>query len=365
MPKIRDYLYQEKTHRGDVRYRFRWDRDAKRYTINGQPGEPEFEHEYRRLVALHRGGVDPSPRNGRNEGTYHWLVHRYFAEMDTLVDQGLMAQATHKQRTNLLNRTLPKWGAGDILTLRSEHVRAIMRDFRRTPGQANNLLKTLRAMFAFAVEENLIPDDPTKGVNRYKMPPGGFTAWNQDQVHTFFTAHKLGTTAHLAMMLLIGTACRRSDLVLLGPHHIQDRGGHRSLTFLQAKHGFAEESRVTVPIIRPLEEALAATPIGDKTFLVSGQGRPYTKHGFGHRFRKWCDEAGLPPELSTHGVRKAVGALLADAGCTPHEIMAFHGHADARTSEIYTRTANRKMLAASAASKAALDNLLGTDDEDD
>lgn len=178
----------------------------------------------------------------------------------------------------------------------------------------------------------------------------------------FLTAHPIGTAAHLAMMLLIGTACRRSDVVLLGPSHVIDQGGFRLLSFVQAKHGFAEESRVTVPIIRPLEEALAATVTGTKTFLISANGQPYSKFGFGDRFRKWCDAADLPKHLSSHGVRKAVGALLADSGCTAHEIMAFHGHADARTSEIYTRTADRKRLATNAVAKASLDDLLGSED---
>lgn len=364
MPKVRAHLYEEKSHRGDVRYRFRWDRDAKRFTIKGQPGEPAFEREYRRLVDLHRRGEEPHSEGDRDVGSFAWLVRLYFVEMDILVEQGLMAQSTRKQRTNLLQRCLPTWGNGRLSTLEPSHIQAMMGGFRSTPGQANNLLKTLRAMFAFAKRESIVPSDPTKEAERYKLPPGGFAAWDQEQLLAFLAAHPIGTVPHLAMMLLIGTACRRSDVVLLGPGHVVNQGNLRLLSFVQAKHGFAEESRVTVPIIRPLEEALAATVTGTETFLISAHGQPYSKFGFGDRFRKWCDAAGLPKHLSSHGVRKAVGALLADSGCTTHEIMAFHGHADARTSEIYTRTADRKRLATNAAAKASLDDLLGSDGED-
>ena len=365
MPKVHAHLYEEKTHRGDARYRFRWSRDATRITIKGLPGEPAFEREYRRLIELHRIGINPNPCGYKDEGSFAWLVRLYFSEMDRLVDQGLMAHATRKQRTNLLKRCLPRWGAGHIRTLRSEHCRTMMTDFRRTPGQANNLLKTLRALFTFAVEASLMAEDPSVGVKRFKMPPGGFTVWNREQLLAFLAAHPVGTHAHLAMMLLIGTACRRSDLVLLGPEHIIEQDGIRMLSFMQAKHGFAEASRVTVPIIRPLEEALATTETGTETFLLSATGHPHSKFGCGDRFRKWCDVARLPTNLSCDAVRKAVGALLADAGCTPHQIMALHGHADARTSEIYTRSANRKLLATNAAAVASLDDLLGGDDEDE
>jgi len=365
MPKIRDYLYQDKTHRGDLRYRFRWDRDAKRITIKGHPGEAEFERDYRRLVDQHRRGDQQKPGRDEYDGTYRALVNLYFKEMDTLVDQRLMSEATRKQRVNLLGHTLPKYGVGDVLSLRQEHVRKIMGEFRRTRSQANNVLKTLRAMLDFAVDEGLIPDNPATGVKRYKVNTDGFTAWNRDQLRQFLAAHPVGTKAHIAMMLLIGTACRRSDLVLLGPRHISDHGDHQRISFLQAKHGFDEQSRVTVPVIRPLQEALLATELTGETFLVTDYGKPFSKHGFGDKFRKWCDQAKLPKELSTHGVRKAVGALLADAGCSGHEIMAFHGHADARTSEIYTRTANRAVLANNAAARASLDDLLGGDEYED
>lgn len=365
MPKLRDYLYEEKTGSGVTRIRFRWDRDSKRITMRGVPGEPEFEHEYRRLVDLHRRGQHQKPRRDEYDGTYRGLVHRYFKEMDTLVDQHLMAEATRKQRVNLLGRTLPMFGSGDVLTLRPEHVRKIMSTFRETPSQANNVLKTLRAMLEFAVDEGLLPDNAATGVKRCKVKTDGFTAWNRDQLNQFLAAHPVGTKAHLAMMLLIGTACRRSDLVLLGPRHVEDCKDHRRISFLQAKHGFAEESRVIVPVIRPLNDALAAMEMTGKTFLVTEYGEPFSKKSFGKYIRKWCDQAELPKELSAHGVRKAVGALLADAGCSEHEIMAFHGHADARTSEVYTRTANRAVLANNAAARASLDDLLGGDDEDD
>jgi hypothetical protein len=42
---------------------------------------------------------------------------------------------------------------------------------------------------------------------------------------------------------------------------------------------------------------------------------------------------------------------LAEAGCTPHEIAAITGHASLKEIERYTKTAERKRLAASAMNK--------------
>jgi integrase len=61
--------------------------------------------------------------------------------------------------------------------------------------------------------------------------------------------------------------------------------------------------------------------------------------------------AGLPLECQPHGLRKAAGRRLADAGCTAHEIMAVLGHKTLSEAERYTREANQAHLATAALAK--------------
>lgn len=56
------------------------------------------------------------------------------------------------------------------------------------------------------------------------------------------------------------------------------------------------------------DAVIDATPASNMTFLVTEFGKPFTSNGFGNRFRKWCDEAGLP-HVSAHGLRKAGAAI--------------------------------------------------------
>lgn len=67
----------------------------------------------------------------------------------------------------------------------------------------------------------------------------------------------------------------------------------------------------------------------------------------------------MPDDLSAHGIRKAVGSLLAEAGCTQYEIMALHGHSDPKTSEIYTRSVDRLRLAEQALDRIDLGKIIG------
>ena len=62
-------------------------------------------------------------------------------------------------------------------------------------------------------------------------------------------------------------------------------------------------------------------------------------------------EAGLPLDCQPHGLRKAAGRRLAEAGCTAHEIMAVLGHKTLTEAERYTREADQGRLAMEAVAK--------------
>ena len=70
--------------------------------------------------------------------------------------------------------------------------------------------------------------------------------------------------------------------------------------------------------------------------------------GFNHWFCKMCRAAGLPANCTPHGLRKAAGRRLAEAGCSEKEIAAFLGHESLREVQRYTKAADRKWLAGQA-----------------
>ena len=78
---------------------------------------------------------------------------------------------------------------------------------------------------------------------------------------------------------------------------------------------------------------------------MTAQGKPFSPAGFTNWFRDRVVEAGLPDGLSPHGLRKAICRRLAEAGCTPHEIMAVSGHKTLKEVTRYTVAANRTRLA--------------------
>ena len=59
---------------------------------------------------------------------------------------------------------------------------------QKTPSQANNFLNTMRALFAWARDAELVEIDPTADVKNVKRPTtGGFHVWTEEEVERFET----------------------------------------------------------------------------------------------------------------------------------------------------------------------------------
>jgi integrase len=103
---------------------------------------------------------------------------------------------------------------------------------------------------------------------------------------------------------------------------------------------------LTIPVLTVLQEAINSTKTGQLVFLATHFGKPFTSNGFGNRFRKWCNQAGLP-HCSAHGLRKAGATIAAENGATEHQLMAIFGWKTLKQVQHYTATARQKRLAAS------------------
>ena len=151
----------------------------------------------------------------------------------------------------------------------------------------------------------------------------------------------MGTRERLAFTILLYTGLRRGDAAALGPAHVADG----IITVETEKTG----EIVDIPILPELAKALAATKLGDRTFIAGVNGGPMTKESFGNWFKEACVKAGVPG--SAHGLRKAGATRGADNGMTSSQLKAIFGWRGDDQVTRYTRQADRKRLAREAITK--------------
>ena len=250
--------------------------------------------------------------------------------------------STQYSYRNIIDRLCAEHGDKRVALLQREHVVKLLAARSATPRAANKLRQSLRALMQHAVEIGMRHDDPTRDVR--KVPSAnndGYHSWTESEIEQFERHHPVGSRARLAFALLLYTGQRRSDVIRMGRQHISDG----AIYVRQQKTG----REVWLPIHTALAAILAGAS-GNMTFLVTGQGKPFTPTGFGNWFHDQCCAAGLRG-CSAHGLRKAAARRLAEAGCSTHEIAAITGHASLKEVARYTEAVDRKRLAQSAMAK--------------
>ncbi|RWX72505.1 tyrosine-type recombinase/integrase [Mesorhizobium sp. M2A.F.Ca.ET.039.01.1.1] len=335
-----------------VRYYYRAGKGP-RIALTGEPGSDEFKASYdaacggiRRPASAERQAIKVAiPR------TLRWLCQNYFAAPEFT---GLDA-STQRVRRQIVEHCLDEPTEPGATTtfadfpldrLTPKAIR-VLRDRKADfPEAANNRVKAIRQVLKYGVDTDELPTNVAREVPYLKGKPGGFHAWTIEEVEQFEAKYPIGTQARLAFALLLYTAQRRSDIVRFGQQHVRDGWLH----FTQQKGRSKNPVTLSIPIVKPLRDIIAATPTGIKTFLVTEFGKPFADAGFGNKFRYWCNKAGLP-HCSAHGLRKATSARLAELGCSDREIMAITGHQTMKEVTRYTKSARQRVLAASAMQK--------------
>lgn len=325
--RLPPYVYRERSRHGRWVLYFRRGK-SRRIRLPDDPKSPEFETAYQ--AALTGEAITAASPVQASPQSLRWLIDRY---RESAVWRQL-APATRRERELIFLNAVKKASNPSFAAISRADIQFAVDDRADTPASANKFLKTMRGLFAWAVRNGHVDEDPTAGVQRVRYRTEGYPAWTMEDVRVFRDCHAVGTKARLAMEMFLLTGLRRSDLVRVGRQHL--RGD--VLTIRTAKTG----ATVTMRLPASLLELIRMTPTGEMHFVINEYGRPFTVASFGNWFRDQCREAGV--KKSAHGLRKLSATLLAESGAGAHQLMALYGWSNIAHAEVYTRGADRARL---------------------
>ncbi len=341
---IRDYrfLVEDVDRHGNVRIYFRRKGQPK-IRLTEMPGTAAFDAEYQRAFSGELKPPSASQRTAAMPQTMRWLCEQYYV---SAAFQSL-APSTRKVRRGILEEICQRSGNFRFSTMEARHVAKLRDEKAAFPEAANNRVKALRQLFAWAnsPEYGYATKNPARDVAKLRSNnPDGIRAWSEADAGRYEARHPIGTKARLAFDLLLYTGVRRSDVVRLGPQ--MERDG--KLVFNETKGSARIVKAHELPILPPLRQSIDATQIGHLVYLVTAFGQPRSAKAFGNWFKKRCREAGLE-DLSAHGLRKLGAQRCAEAGASEHQLMALFGWSSPQQAALYTKKANRAKLEAAAA----------------
>jgi integrase/recombinase XerD len=203
----------------------------KSFTLPGLPGSAEFMEAYQAALggdeskkkAAFGGAPVPPTEIGASRtkaGTVDAAIVAYYNS------KMFEARAPDTQRKwrQILERFRKSHGEKRIALLQRQHVAKLLEPL--THRAQKSWLTAIRGLMAYALAEDppLITSDPSEGIKPMKAAKSmGHMTWLAPQIAVYRERYKLGTTARLAVELMLNIGARRYDAHLFGDQHYPRR----------------------------------------------------------------------------------------------------------------------------------------------
>lgn len=215
------------------------------------------------------------------------------------------------------------------------------------PGKCKIALATLSNILKYAYDRGNVDRNVAAAVG--DLPPDKpIERWDEAEIDRFLD----GAPYYLidAMMVALYTGQRRGDLIWMdwkdyenGTIHVKQRKTNTELW---------------IPVHPKLKERLEAmakrTPKSTRVvctrILLNCFGQPWSAESLRCAFKRRCAKVGIEGR-TIHGIRKTCASILAEMGCTVHQIMAITGHRTMKEITRYTEEAEKKRMAQEAIDK--------------
>lgn len=234
-------------------------------------------------------------------------------------------------------------GRDDARGVQSAHIAEWVRELAKAGLAASSqkrMLVAVRGLFRFLVRRHDLKEDPASLVLLPKQAKRLPATVSLDEVLGMLEAAK-GSPRNLALVVILyGAGLRISEAVNLGVGDVHLDAGLVRVT------GKGDKDRV-VPIGEPVIRVLAAYMEGDRKArlkngpndgLFPGQGgrKRLTRQAAFVILRGLARGAGIAKDISPHKLRHAFATHLLQGGADLRSVQVMLGHADLRTTEIYT-----------------------------
>lgn len=184
----------------------------------------------------------------------------------------------------------------DVVTLRDR--------LSDKPGAASQAVRALGALFAWAIENEKVRDNPARNVKKFKAVP--HEPWPTDLIEEALKDAQVS----VAVALLYFTGQRINEVVRMSWADV--KGDHMRVPVQKTRR------LIDVAILPELAEMLQRTPKLAPTILTNANGQPWTQSGLRQKLQDWAKLRGQ--KVVPHGLRKNAVISLLEAGCTVAEV---------------------------------------------
>jgi integrase/recombinase XerD len=217
-------------------------------------------------------------------------------------------------------------------------------------ASASRRLSALRGFYRFLLREGHITRDPTANLDTPRQAqrlPRVLTSEEVDRLLAAPSGDEPHSLRDRAMMeLLYASGLRVSELVSLSTRDIDlDVGYVRCI-------GKGDRERI-VPVgqtaVRAIQRYLAlgrrelAPATDDDSLFITNRGAGMTRQAFWKMIKRRAMEAGISARITPHTLRHSFATHLLEHGADLRSVQEMLGHADIRTTQIYTHLTQTRL----------------------
>lgn len=217
--------------------------------------------------------------------------------------------------------------------------------FLRRKGLGNRSLarqlSSLRGLFAFAVDEKLLPANPTAYLENPKLSKALPEVLSKEEMVSILAqpilTEKLGFRDRAMLELLYAAGLRVSELVNLKPLHFDPFTGLIRVFGKGAKERIVPVHPVAAEFLSQYLSAWRPmfSPVEDFIF-VNRSGKGLTRQAVWKLVQRYVLAAGIARPVSPHSFRHSFATHLLEGGADLRSVQLLLGHADIAATEIYT-----------------------------
>ncbi len=238
-----------------------------------------------------------------------------------------------EERRYLANEALPAWRHRPADSITRRDVRSLVEGVadRGAPVSANRLLGLLRRVFAWAVEQELLPANPAAGMK----PPGGREkardrVLNDDEIRQFWQATEgMDLTSRAFWRLRLITAQRSGEIATMSWRDIDQARRWWTIPAERAKNDLAHRVSLTGMALDLLQQLREQGIVSATLVLPEVRNR--------RRLRASARAFEGIPDFRGHDLRRTAASGMASAGVPRHHIGRVLNHAETGVTATYDR----------------------------
>ncbi|MCP5064070.1 MAG: site-specific integrase [Ignavibacteriae bacterium] len=259
---------------------------------------------------------------------FHWNFLKY--------SESIHSKNTTNTFKTTFNSALKYFGDVQLSTLSHSKIQEFLSFKIRTVSkyQARKDLINLSSAFNKAVSDNHLNSNPCSGIKRIKIPEKQPRFFSELDLSKLLEIIENDDVKDLTIFA-VNTGLRQMELLTLNWEQISFKD--KLLTLDNRNHLTKSKKIRTIPLnIASMQILVGREQNKNNKNVFTYFGKTITQDQISKAFKKYVLKADINPQLNFHSLRHTFASWLVQRGVSIYQVSKLLGHADIKTTEIYS-----------------------------